>query len=101
MGVVIVVLGLLGGAVGYATGFGWGGLVRALVIAVVMSVGSWFAGDALVMATSGAREVDRAHPPEPFGQRSTSWRRCAWRGPATPAAVGHRRLGAERVRHRA
>jgi heat shock protein HtpX len=66
--VVIVVLGLLGGAVGYATGFGWGGLVLAVVIAVVMSIGSWFAGDALVMATSGAREIDRANPPEPFGQ---------------------------------
>ena len=66
--VVIVVLGLLGGAVGYATGFGWGGLVLAVVIAVVMSIGSWFAGDALVMATSGAREIDRANPPEQFGQ---------------------------------
>ncbi len=66
--VVIVVLGLLGGAVGYATGFGWGGLVLAVVIAIVMSIGSWFAGDALVMATSGAREIDRANPPERFGQ---------------------------------
>ena len=62
--VVIDDLGLLGGAVGYATGFGWGGLVLAVVIAVVMSIGSWFAGDALVMATSGAREIDRANPPE-------------------------------------
>jgi len=66
--VVIVVLGLLGGAVGYATGFGWGGLVLAVVIAVVMSIGSWFAGDALVMATSGAREIDRANAPERFTQ---------------------------------
>ena len=66
--VVIVVLGLLGGAVGYATGFGWGGLVLALVIAVVMSIGSWFAGDALVMATSSAREIDRANPPERYTQ---------------------------------
>jgi heat shock protein HtpX len=66
--VVIIVLGLLGGAIGYATGFGWGGLVLALVIAVAMSVGSWFAGDSLVMATSGAREIDRANPAESFGQ---------------------------------
>ena len=66
--VVIVVLGLLGGAVGYASGFGWGGLVLAVVIAVVMSIGSWFAGDALVMATSGAREIDRSNPPERFTQ---------------------------------
>jgi heat shock protein HtpX len=33
-----------------------------------MSVGSFFAGDALVMATSGAREVDRARPPERYQQ---------------------------------
>jgi heat shock protein HtpX len=65
---VIVVLGLLGGAIGYATGFGWGGLVLALGLATAMSVGSWFAGDALVMATSGAREIDRASPAEPFKQ---------------------------------
>ena len=59
---VIVVLGLLGGAIGYASGFGWGGVVMALVVATAMSVGSYFAGDALVMATSGAREVDRLKP---------------------------------------
>ncbi|MGH2444950.1 MAG: M48 family metallopeptidase [Candidatus Limnocylindria bacterium] len=66
--VVIVVLGVLGGAIGYATGFGWGGVVLAVVVAAVMSVGSFFAGDALVMATSGAHEVDRAQPPERYRQ---------------------------------
>jgi heat shock protein HtpX len=66
--VVIVVLGLLGGAIGYATGFGWGGVVFAVILATALSIGSWFAGDALVMATSGAREVDRANPPEQFRQ---------------------------------
>ena len=59
---VAAVLGALGLAIGYATGFGWGGLVIALVIAGVMSIGSYFAGDALVMATSGAKELDRANP---------------------------------------
>jgi heat shock protein HtpX len=66
--VVVVVLGLLGGAIGYATGFGWGGVVMAVVLASVMSVGSFFAGDALVMATSGAREIDQAQPPEQYKQ---------------------------------
>jgi heat shock protein HtpX len=65
---VVVVLGLLGGAIGYASGFGWGGVVLALVVATAMSVGSFFAGDALVMATSGAREVNRARPPEQHQQ---------------------------------
>jgi heat shock protein HtpX len=66
--VVIVVLGLLGGAIGYASGFGWGGVVLALVVASIMSVGSFFAGDALVMATSGAREIDLAKPPDRYQQ---------------------------------
>jgi heat shock protein HtpX len=66
--VVIVVLGVLGGALGYATGFGWGGVALAVGVAAAMSIGSWFAGDALVMATSGAREIDRANPPDQYQQ---------------------------------
>ena len=66
--VVIVLLGVLGGAIGYATGFGWGGVVAAVMLASAMSVGSWFAGDALVMATSGAKEIDRAKPAERYQQ---------------------------------
>jgi heat shock protein HtpX len=34
----------------------------------VMSAGSWFAGDALVMATSGAREIPRGQPPDRYRQ---------------------------------
>src|SRR5687768_8826185 len=66
--VVVIVLGLLGGVIGYATGFGWGGVVMALVVATVMSVGTFFAGDSLVMATSGAREIDRAQPADRYRQ---------------------------------
>jgi heat shock protein HtpX len=65
---VIVVLGLLGGAIGYASGFGWGGVVMALLLGGAMSVGSYFAGDSLVMATSGAREIPRGQPPERYRQ---------------------------------
>ena len=65
---VVVVLGLLGGAIGYASGFGWGGVVAALVVGTAMSLGSYYAGDALVMATSGAREVSRTSPPERYQQ---------------------------------
>jgi heat shock protein HtpX len=65
---VIVVLGLLGGVIGYATGMGWGGLVAAVVLAMVLSIGSYFAGDSLVMATSSAREVDVANPPDQYRQ---------------------------------
>jgi heat shock protein HtpX len=66
--VVVVVLGLLGGVIGYATGFGWGGVVLAVVLAGVMAIGSYYAGDQLVMATSGAREIDLAKPPEQYQQ---------------------------------
>jgi heat shock protein HtpX len=65
---VVVVLGLLGGAIGYASGFGWFGVVMAVAVASVMSAGSWFAGDALVMATSGAREIPRGQPPDRYRQ---------------------------------
>ena len=69
MAAVILTLGLLGGAIGYATGFGWGGVIAAVVIASLMSVGSFFAGDALVMATSDAREIDpTVAPPERYQQ---------------------------------
>ena len=67
--VVILVLGALGGAVGYTTGLGAMGLVVALAVAIAMALGSWFAGDALVMATSGAREIDLTKaPPERYQQ---------------------------------
>ena len=65
---VIVVLGLLGGAIGYASGFGWGGIVMAVAVAGALSAGSFFAGDALVMATSGAREIDRTKPADRYQQ---------------------------------
>lgn len=66
--VVIVLLGVLGGAIGYATGFGWGGVAAAVVIAGLMSVGSYYAGDALVLASSGAQEIDLANPPDGYRQ---------------------------------
>ena len=66
--VVILLLGSLGGAIGYATGFGWWGVVAAVALASVMSVGSYYAGDSLVMATSGAHELDASAPPERYTQ---------------------------------
>ncbi len=68
VGVVVVVLGLLGGAIGYATGFGWVGVIVAVGIATAMSLGSFFAGDRLVLASSGAKEVPVANPPDQYRQ---------------------------------
>jgi len=53
--VVIVLLGLLGGAIGYATGFGWRGVVFAVILATAMSIGSFYAGGALAPAPGGPR----------------------------------------------
>ncbi|PZR61222.1 MAG: zinc metalloprotease HtpX [Chloroflexi bacterium] len=66
--VVAIVLGVLGGAIGYATGFGWGGIVLALLVAGVMSIGSYFGGDKLVLVSSGAQQVDLANPPDRYQQ---------------------------------
>ena len=68
VGVVIVVLGLLGGLIGYATGFGWAGVVIAVIVAVAMSIGSYFAGDGLVLASSGAKELPVGNPPDQYKQ---------------------------------
>jgi len=63
-----MVLAALGAAIGYASGFGWGGVVIALIVAVGMSVGSYFAGDQLVLASSGAKPVPVASPPDQYKQ---------------------------------
>ncbi|MDP9273066.1 MAG: M48 family metallopeptidase [Chloroflexota bacterium] len=68
VGVVVIVLGLLGGAIGYATGVGWVGVAIAVAIAVLLSLGSFFAGDQLVLASSGAKEIDVANPPDEYKQ---------------------------------
>ena len=66
--IVVLLLAALGGVIGYATDFGWGGVVAALVIAIFLTVGSYFAGDQLVLLSSGAREVSVSDPPEDLKQ---------------------------------
>ena len=66
--VVAIVLAALGAAIGYASGFGWGGVVIALVVAFVMSIGSYFAGDRLVLLSSGAKEVPQLQTPDDYRQ---------------------------------
>ena len=67
----LAVLGLLG-ALGYTIGFGVsgesaGGLattVGALALGTLLSLGSYFAGDKLVLAASGAKPVSEADAPQ-------------------------------------
>jgi heat shock protein HtpX len=68
VGAVIVVLGVLGGVIGYATGFGWFGVIVAVGIATALSVGSYFSGDRMVLASSGAKEVPVGNPPDQYRQ---------------------------------
>jgi heat shock protein HtpX len=66
--VVALVLAALGAAIGGATGYGWGGVVVALIVAFFMSIGSYFAGDRLVLMSSGAKEVPQVEPPDQYRQ---------------------------------
>jgi heat shock protein HtpX len=67
---VIVILGALGFSIGYAlTGDPAGGLgttLFAIAIGLLMSLGSYFAGDQLVLAASAAKEVDEGSAPQLF-----------------------------------
>lgn len=57
IGIFIGVLSLAGYAYGYVTDTGYSGLVIALGISLFMTAFSWFFGDKVVLATSGAREI--------------------------------------------
>src|SRR3989454_1351170 len=68
IGAVTLLLAALGFAIGYGTTGAVEGAVGvttgAIVLAMVLSVGSYFAGDQLVLATSGAREVTQQSAPQ-------------------------------------
>ncbi len=66
--VVALILAALGAAIGYASDFGVWGVAGALAVATVMSVGSYFAGDRLVLLSSGAKQVDVGNPPDQYKQ---------------------------------
>jgi heat shock protein HtpX len=67
-GGVIVILGILGYAIGYAIiGTPAGGVFTtglALAVGVLTGVGTYFAGDKLVLAASGAKPVDETSAPQ-------------------------------------
>ena len=65
---VVALLGLLGFAIGFGvSGEPAGGIATtgiALVIGALAGIGTYFAGDSLVLSVSGAREVDEAAAPQ-------------------------------------
>jgi heat shock protein HtpX len=68
IGLVLLLLAGLGFAIGYATTGAvegaFGVTAGAIVLGMLLSVGSYFAGDQLVLATSGAREVSQQSAPQ-------------------------------------
>jgi len=66
--IVAAVLGLLGFAIGYGTSGSTQGAivvtVGAVVLGLFLAVGSYFGGDAIVLGTSGAKEVDATTAPQ-------------------------------------
>ena len=68
IGLVTLILAALGFAIGYGTTGAvegaFGVTTGAIVLAMLLSVGSYFAGDQLVLATSGAREVSQQSAPQ-------------------------------------
>lgn len=67
-GFVVLLLGLLGFTVGWAMfGSPSGGLVTtagAVALGLLSGIGTYFAGDLLVLAVSGAREIDDTSAPQ-------------------------------------
>src|SRR3954454_20151865 len=66
--VVIALFGALGFAIGYAIAGSAAGavavMIGALVLGGLLSVGSYFGGDSLVLSVSGAKEVDETAAPQ-------------------------------------
>src|SRR6185503_1361726 len=69
---LIAIVTLLLAALGFAIGYGTTGYVEgafgvttfAIVLSMLLSVGSYFAGDKLVLAASGAKEVTQEAAPQ-------------------------------------
>jgi len=68
VGVVVLVLAAFGWVIGQATGLGSGVLVFALVVAGVMSISSYYVGDKLVLASSGAKRISLEDSPDEYKQ---------------------------------
>jgi heat shock protein HtpX len=66
--VIAGLLGLFGFVIGFAISGSWQGGIVAIVVAVIitalMTSVSYFAGDSIVLAASGAREVTEANAPQ-------------------------------------
>jgi len=63
IGVFVLLVLAVGWAFGHATGWGYAGLILALVVSFAMAWGSYWYSDRIVLAMSHARPVDRDREP--------------------------------------
>ncbi len=59
---IALVIGLVsaaGYAYGHATGYGWSGLVFALLFSTAGTAFTWFAGDKIALSTAGATQIEK------------------------------------------
>ena len=100
----LIVAGLLG-LLGFGIGYAWGGdvvygipvLVGVVILTLIVSIGTYFAGDGLVLAASQAHEVTDQEAPQLLNVvRELSMAA----GIPAPQGLRHRRHGAQRLRHR-
>src|SRR3989339_1576200 len=64
MTVFFVVIVMLGWIFGEAYDFGYGGLILAALLAVIINLVSFFNGDKVALAVAGAKKIDKADNPE-------------------------------------
>jgi len=63
LGLAIVLLGAVGYGIGTVYGYGPGGLIVAVVIALLLQIGAYRYGDRLVLASARAKEVTQEEQP--------------------------------------
>ncbi|MEA3272356.1 MAG: M48 family metallopeptidase [Patescibacteria group bacterium] len=61
--IFVAVIILLGWIFGKITGYGYAGLWIAVIISIVMSLFSYYSGDKIALATSGAKEIKKTDNP--------------------------------------
>ncbi|MEZ5216670.1 MAG: zinc metalloprotease HtpX [Ilumatobacteraceae bacterium] len=91
----VVLVGLVGAAVGVLIGYGVAGTLAALVFSGLVAFGSYWKADAIALVASRARPADPDHYQRLHNLVEGL---CIAQRPAQAAGLHHRRPGAERLR---